>query len=499
MAERAASGGGTYRPRDGPIDVSVLSSVALAERRDGLAISGAAALGAAFLGLIAVLSPPLAIVGAGAALFATIAVRNLAAGLAVFTVLTFFDRTTALSEAALSPVKLAGMVLAVIWVVLALNRASGTPMLAADFPGFVAATVLFSAWALVSALWAPDRILAASTAFRLALSAILVFIVYAAIQERRHVRWLVWSFIIGVFFAQVIGFLHLYPSSPGNDGRLSGGFDDPNELASVDVTGMVLAAFAFVATRGRTIRWVFLPAAALFALALIRTDSQAGILAMGVALVLSVVFSGRARRLAVTAVAAFLLVATLYYTIVTAPVLLETITSSENVGARESLWAVAEQATKDHPLTGVGAGNFPVISASYTLGDINLPRADAVLEGHIVHNTYLEVLTELGPFGLLLLLSVVVCFFGLGVTAVRRFERDGDWELEMLSRGIVIGTAAMLTASIFATATYEKQLWLLFALAPALAGLAARTAPVRERRPRRAPPAFEEQFVGSRP
>jgi putative inorganic carbon (hco3(-)) transporter len=477
--------------------VSVLNGVALAERRDGLAVSGAAAFGAAFLGLIAVLSPPLAIVGAGAALFATIAVRNLAAGLAVFTVLTFFDRTTALSEAALSPVKLAGMVLAVIWVVLALNRSSGTPMLAADFPGFVAATVLLSAWSLASALWAPDRILAASTAFRLALSAVLVFIVYAAIQERRHVRWLVWSFIIGVFFAQVIGFLHLYPSS--NDGRLSGGFDDPNELASVDVTGMVLAAFAFVAARGRTIRWVFLPAAALFGLALIGTDSQAGVLAMGVALVLSLVFSGRARRLAVTAVAALLLVATFYYTIVTAPVLLETITSSQNVGARESLWAVATQATKDHPVVGVGAGNFPVVSASYTLSDLNLPRADAVLQGHIVHNTYLEVLTELGPIGLLLFMSVIAYSLWLGVVAVRQFERAGEWELEMLTRGIVIGTAAMLTASIFATATYEKQLWLLFALAPALAGLARRSLRASERRARQSPPALEEQLVGAEP
>ena len=205
--------------------MSVFSSVALAERRDGLAVSGGAAFGAVFLGLLSVLSPALAVLGAGAALFATIALRNLAAGLAVFTVLTFFDRTTALSEASLSPVKLAGMVLAVIWVVLALNRASGIPMLGADFPGFVAVIVLFAVWALASALWAPDRILAASTAFRLSLSAVLVFIVYSAVQKGRHVRWLVWAFILGVFFAQLIGFLHLYPSA--NDGRLSGGFDDP--------------------------------------------------------------------------------------------------------------------------------------------------------------------------------------------------------------------------------------------------------------------------------
>jgi hypothetical protein len=63
----------------------------------------------------------------------------------------------------------------------------------------------------------------------------------------------------------------------------------------------------------------------------------------------------------------------------------------------------------------------------------------------------------------------------LYVRAVRGFERAGEWELEMVTRGAMIGTAAMLAASIFATATYEKQLWLLLALAPALHALSRRS------------------------
>ena len=87
-------------------------------------------------------------------------------------------------------------------------------------------------------------------------------------------------------------------------------------------------------------------------MALVRTESQAGIVALDVVLLLAIAFAGRARRLALVSVTAFLLAATFYYTVVTKPVLLETITSSQNVGARETLWRVAEQATIDHPVLG---------------------------------------------------------------------------------------------------------------------------------------------------
>ena len=63
----------------------------------------------------------------------------------------------------------------------------------------------------------------------------------------------------------------------------------------------------------------------------------------------------------------------------------------------------------------------------------------------------------------------------LGIRAVQIFETAGRKECELLSRGLVIGTAAMLTAYFFATNQYEKQLWLLLAVGPALFSVALRT------------------------
>ena len=90
---------------------------------------------------------------------------------------------------------------------------------------------------------------------------------------------------------------------------------------------------------------------------------------------------------------------TLFYTLVTAPVAFQTILSPDNTSNRESLWTVAGTMVSDQPLLGVGAGNFSVVEPFYTVRAINLPRVDLVSEGELVHNSYLQVLAELGILG----------------------------------------------------------------------------------------------------
>src|SRR5207237_2274267 len=99
--------------------------------------------------------------------------------------------------------------------------------------------------------------------------------------------------------------------------------------------------------------------------------------------------------------------------------------------------------------------------------------SDLVLdETHVVHNTYLELLAELGPIGLGCFLALVGASLGLGWRAVRAFARTGRTDLELIGRGVLVGLCGMLAASVFLSAEYEKQLWLLLGFAAALAGLA---------------------------
>jgi O-antigen ligase len=163
---------------------------------------------------------------------------------------------------------------------------------------------------------------------------------------------------------------------------------------------------------------------------------------------------------------------TLFYTLVTAPVAFQTILSPDNTSNRESLWTVAGTMVSEQPLVGVGAGNFSVVEPFYTVRAINLPRVDLVSEGELVHNSYLQVLAELGLLGLVAFLGIITSTLVVGVRAVRASKRNGDVEGERLSRAVVIGTAAMLVAYFFATNHYEKQLWLMLGTCVALSSVA---------------------------
>jgi O-antigen ligase len=438
-------------------------------------LTGGAAGLALLVGIGSVQSPVLALAGVGAVAFTLIVARSMAAALALFVLLTFFDRTTMLQSIGLTtPVKLAGGVLALIWLLVILNRSASAPVIFREHGIFALVVAFFVTWALASALWAAQPHDALASGFRLAQGVILLFIVSTAIRNVSHARWLILAFIGGALLATVIGFFGAYGANASvNDARLSGGFDDPNELAAVVVPALVFLGFVFEAYR-RSARLLLIPAAGVLGLGFVRTDSQAGLLALGVVCICALFFSGPARGRAVALVTTLVIAGTAYYTLVTAPVAFQTLTSSNNVGGRESLWAVAGDVVADHPLLGVGAGNFSDAEQSYAFGSTSLPRVDLVARGELVHNSYLQVLAELGPVGLAAFLAVIVGSLALGVRAARSFHRVGDREMELLARGVVIGTVGILVAYFFATNQYEKQLWLLLAIGPALDSIARR-------------------------
>ena len=93
----------------------------------------------------------------------------------------------------------------------------------------------------------------------------------------------------------------------------------------------------------------------------------------------------------------------------------------------------------------------------------------------VVHNMYLSLLSELGLVGLVLFLFLVVAAFASIVRALRQpawHRLAVPAARARLSRGVI----AILVAYTFATAEYEKQLWLLLGSALALPTFAPRMA-----------------------
>jgi O-antigen ligase len=107
----------------------------------------------------------------------------------------------------------------------------------------------------------------------------------------------------------------------------------------------------------------------------------------------------------------------------------------------------------DHPLLGVGLGNFIPSSAYF------------IPHGVTVHNSFLQVLSELGLVAFSLFVGIVACNFRI----IRRMMRnDGDPEIAQVGRSLCMQHIAMLVSSLFVPVFYDLIMWLMLAM-PAIA------------------------------
>jgi O-antigen ligase len=425
------------------------------------------------IGGLAVVQPPAAlglVLGIG---FLVVTFRSLAAGLVLFTALVSLDQIPAL-EASLTFAKLAGGVLALAWGAQ-LMRKHDLRLLVRDRPVVTLAAVGLALWAGSSSLWAINEDVAVSSAFRLAQGLLLVFIIYTALREPRHVRWVLGAYVGGAVVTAVFA---LGSAATGGLTRLSGENANPNELAALFLPGVVLSVFAALGERRPLLRWAASGAATILLVALLLTGSRGGLLGLSVALLAGIILAGAGRvRFGLVAVTLVMGSAVLVYYAALAPA-----EQADRVAAigddggsgRTDLWRVATEVASDRPLTGVGAGNFREAEARYAAREIDIARIDLVLdESKVVHNTYLSILSELGVVGLGLFLFLVLAALASTVRALTLIVRTSE-QLELLVRGFLVGLLGLFASYVFASAEYRKPLWLLLGVALALPAILAR-------------------------
>lgn len=436
-------------------------------RPDARWIALAAAPVAAALGALAVLSPVAALGAVLALLFVAIAFHDLALGVAIYATVMFFETLPVATTAGLGAAKVGGLVL-----VLAALRRSGTPLLLREHPLIAYAATFLAAWALASSLWAEDVPLAATEGSRLALNVALLFVIFAAVRQARHARWVVWGYLLGAAASALVG---LVQPAEGDADRLAGSVGDPNFLAAMLVPAIVFAVFAFGWARRPAERWLLSLLLVVYTIALLGTQSRGGLVALGVTLVAGMLLGGAFRRHFAVLTAAIAFAGLVYYGAFASAAALERVTNPGGGAGRADLWSVATEVAGDHPVVGVGAGNFPVVAPQYVTEPLDLREVQLVVdEPTVAHNTYIGVLAELGVVGLIAFAVVVLAALALARRATKAFRRASAPELELLSRAVLLGLVGMLTAFVFLSGLYENQLWLLLGLAVALYTIARR-------------------------
>jgi len=127
------------------------------------------------------------------------------------------------------------------------------------------------------------------------------------------------------------------------------------------------------------------------------------------------------------------------------------------VGAWELFWA--------HPITGIGVGNFILFSFRW-------------IDRHqVAHNTYLEMLAELGVFGLIVFSLLLWITFRYIRESYQSFRKSGQTRMATIGEGLEIGFWGFLFVAAFLSLHYEYMFWVFLGFAGALRKIAEKEAP----------------------
>ena len=347
------------------------------------------------------------------------------------------------------------------------------------------AMLSFLAWAgicVLAAFDAGEGLVQFTSYLQMILSAIMF---NSVVKSPRQLRGIQVGFIAWTVVATLVAIAMYYAGAT----RVAIGFVGNRNLLALYINLAVVCALMIIPSSPRLGQIGLTLSLPILFLGLALTLSRTGIILLGMAMVVVWYRLARHQGMLILLVSATTLVGLVYLLPSAFWQRTETILPAierreDTFGLRMRIWAVGVRMIEDHPIMGVGPGNFISASQRYARGEI-LGR------GLAAHNVYVCVAAETGLVGLGAFLAVV----GLGLMNVRRaFRRardHGDGGLALGAIGIEMMIWIMLGQGITGDVVLLKCFWLLFGLSLALnsltsplaatavarAAAAARTAP----------------------
>ena len=433
--------------------------------------------GALVLGLLVARNVPVGVGLLLAGLAVPAVLADLPLGLALYAGLLFLDQLSAVSVA---PSAL-GVLVLLAWLAGSPARRVATRVFVDRHRALLNVLALTWVWVLLSLSWAQQVRGGPVVGWT---SGLLLFVVVAtSVASASRLRVVALGFVGGAAVSTALGLAGTWLGAGSGlwnvthfEGRLMGGTGDPNFLAAGIVPALVLAGGLLSGERRPWARWSLGATMALLAVGLVATESRGGVIAAAVVAVLAPFFLPGRRVQATVFVAFAVSVAAAW--MVASPGAWSRISSLSDQGnGRSDIWRVALRMTADHPVGGVGLGDFRVRAGDYVRRPGTLRFVELIAERpHEAHNTYLEILAETGVVGLALFLSIALGALRAAWRAGRSLAAAGQPVTATLARATLLAQVGMLVAVFFISAGEDARLWLLLGLGPALSVLAARAA-----------------------
>jgi O-antigen ligase len=276
--------------------------------------------------------------------------------------------------------------------------------------------------------------------------ALLVTLIVQNIDELRKLI-LVQAAAVGLM---TIVSVIIHPGGLRLQGVLGGIFGNPNDLAiSIAINWpLCLTFFFFTRGIGKKLFWFVCLLGMLYAV--VETYSRSGLMAMVVSVLVCLwEFGIRGKRFPMIIMAGVIgivgvgiAISTPNYVTRVESLVLGNIEGSGDKGsieARRELLKESIRLSFQHPLFGVGPGNFPAVTGSW----------------RVTHNTYTELSAE-GGFPALILFVVILGLAFRNVRRVRKTDRYGrSREIQLFASAIWAGLAAYVVGAAFASTEYQ--------------------------------------------
>jgi len=335
-------------------------------------------------------------------------------------------------------------------------------------------------------LYAGDYQIANTTFVSFAKDMLGAVIVIFFIQQPSSLKGAIWALILaGLFMASVSVFQYLtgtfsnnyfgfggwlaQVSGSSSSHRLTGPYDNPNAYAQVLAVIVPLAIDRFLNERNLPMRVLAGLAAGLSALAVVFTYSRGGFLALFFALGIYIVL----RRpnfifLVVVLALAIGLIQFLPDTYSSRLVTLFQLVPSQNalvtdpsLRGRTSENVAAWRMFLDHPILGVGIGNYGLNYQDYSR-EIGL---DPRISSRTPASLYMELLAEQGLVGITVFATLLALIFRELYSARKNFQLSGMRDQAFMVAALFAGLAGYLFSAINKNSAYSNAFWVIVGIA----------------------------------
>ncbi|MHB9095463.1 MAG: O-antigen ligase family protein [Eubacteriales bacterium] len=329
-------------------------------------------------------------------------------------------------------------------------------------------------WAVLSLPRAIDLVKSLREMVWLMESAMVFYMVGHGIKGNDSIIRLLKAWCFGAFTVAMLGIVQycLLVRTGASNIRISSTLPSVNSLAGYLVLFLpILVGFTYGSRGFQRFYWVIL--AAVTSTALILTYTRGAWVATAVSLMILTIFM-KDKRLFFIMIAGFLIYDFVFPDIINRVTSILAPYRDYSISYRFQLWKVGLKMWQEHPLNGVGIGNYLHLYDGYLQRS---PEPNYVFDAREPHSSFIKFLSEMGTVGLVLFLSLLAAIFRQTIGLYRHFKHTG---LYPLLAGITCGGLGFLLQSNSNSLFHDPRVSLGFWLAAGLVTSAATSCPVTD-------------------